>query len=159
MKQYLSIFFILISSIYFTQNRVTIEKPNISIEAPEGFEQVEFLEGLYSKATGTSVQIQALPDVVYPFVAKGFTQENLAPQGVKLIDKKDIVMQNGDKGVLFELSFEVKQNKETRTYKRLTLLTGSLSKTIMINVNFPPEVQDLVEDIIKKALLTARFEK
>ncbi len=162
MNFYIKTSFLIITLLYgvcYAQERVTFEKHNVSIEQPESFEKVDFFEGLYSKSTGASIQIETVDGVTYPFLAKGFTEDNLIPQGVTLKKKEEIQMQSGDKGLLIFMEFNVTQNGETRVFKRITLLTGNLSKTLMINTNFSPEVETLVYPAIYKALLSAKLEE
>lgn len=145
--------------ISYAQDRVIFEKHNVSIQQPESFEKVDFFEGLYSKSTGASIQIETIDGVAYPFMAAGFTEENLTPQGVTLKKKEEVQMTSGDKGIMIFMEFNVTQNGESRIFKRITLLTGDLSKTLMINTNFSPDIESLVYPVIYNALLSAKFEQ
>jgi len=163
-KNIITLTLIFLSIITFAQEKILFDEVNISIVPPDGFKKVDFFNGFFNYSNGASIQIAPIDSFAYVLVAQGFTKEVLEPQGITFISKENVTTPSGKKGILITMSYEITQNnkdtgiEETRTYNRLSFLTGDMNRTIYISANYVVLVKELVRDVILNSLYTVQFE-
>ncbi len=159
MKKYIHfIILMLLTTALTAQKRVLFSNSNLSIELPEEFKKVDFFDGFYHYPTGTSIQLDAIDSTAYTFMAAGFTQEVLEPQGVTLISKEPFQTASGLSGELITLHFTVTQDTISMDFERLVLLVGDMNRTFIVHINYSLLVKSLIGYAIRESLTTLRIE-
>ncbi len=157
-KKMLLLISVMLTIVLPAQKRVLFSNSNLSIELPEEFKQVDFFDGFYHYPTGTSIQLDAIDSTAYTFMAAGFTQEVLSPQGVTLISKEPFQTASGLSGELITLHFTVTQDTISMDFERLVLLVGDMNQTFIVHVNYSLLVKSLIGYAIRESLTTLRIE-
>jgi hypothetical protein len=140
------------SLIYDGKTTVIIDTFAVSIVPPQYSLKID-ARTFISPATTSSIQIAELKRVVYPMVVQNITEETLAPQGVRLISKENVVTLDNKEGVIVLVSMKV----DTTDFYRLMLFTGDYTKTIWVTANYPVILKEKVEAILRKSMLTLKF--
>ncbi len=129
-----------------TKNHVLVKGTNINMIPPKGYTESTNFKGFQNSDDQTSmIMIVEIPG---PFneVSKGFTIEMLATKGMKLINKKEISI-NEFKGYLIDLE----QEANGLTYAKNILIYGDDNSTTIINGVFLKNSKE-TEIIIKESV-------
>lgn len=120
-----------------TQDHLLINGTNVNMIPPEGFLPSENFKGFQNPEDPYSMIM--LMEIPGPFeeVSAGFSEENLTNQGMTLLSKKDIII-NQKSGLFLELD----QNASGVVFSKYILVYGQESTTL-INGVFLKESADL----------------
>ncbi len=140
------------SLIYDGKTTAVIDTFNVSIVPPQFSMKVDN-RTFISPATTSSVQISEIKRVVYLMAVKNINEEILAPQGVHLVSKEDVVTTNNKEGILVIVQMKV----DTIDFYRMMLFTGDYMRTIWVTANYPVALKDKMEAILRKTLLSIKF--
>lgn len=140
------------SLIYDGKTTVVIDTFSVSIIPPQYSLKID-ARTFISPATTSSIQVAELKRVVYPMVVQNITNEVLAPQGVRLVSKENVMTNDNKEGILVLVSMKV----DTMDFYRMMLFTGDYIKTIWVTANYPVILKDKVEAILRKSILSIKF--
>lgn len=140
------------SLIYDGKTTVVIDTFSVSIIPPQYSLKID-ARTFISPATTSSIQVSELKRVVYPMVVQNITEEVLAPQGVRLVSKENVMTNDNKEGILVLVSMKV----DTMDFYRMMLFTGDYIKTIWVTANYPVILKDKVEAILRKSILSIKF--
>lgn len=140
------------SLIFDGKTTVQIDTFNISFVPPQycmKINQTTFI----SPASTSSIQISELKQVVYPMAVLNINEEVLAPQGVHLLSKENVVTFDNKEGVLVVVMMKV----DTIDFYRMMLFTGDYMRTVWLTANYPVVLKDKMEAILRKSILSVKF--
>jgi len=140
------------SLIYDGKTTVVIDTFSVSIIPPQYSLKID-ARTFISPATTSSIQVAELKRVVYPMVVQNITEEVLAPQGVRLVSKENVMTNDNKEGIIVLVSMKV----DTMDFYRMMLFTGDYIKTIWVTANYPVILKDKVEAILRKSILSIKF--
>lgn len=127
--------------------------PLSMLTPPRSFAPSAEFNGYSSEATGASIILLMLDNIVYTTMEAAMTPEVFAQNKVEMLKKIAIETSSGLKGVAFKLSFTVNDI----TLIRYMVYVGDLEKTLWVNMNYPQINEDLVEDELLKSLNSIAF--
>lgn len=133
--------------------RIAVPGSKISMVPPEGFELSKDFQGFIHLASTSAIQVTDHPGVSPISLKFSFTREVLEPQGITLISQEDVTTNAGAPSTLVLVSFNV----EGMNFERYILVTGNHNNMYIINANYPKMTKELIQDEMKKALLTVQF--
>lgn len=122
----------------------------LSITPPSDFTQATNFYGFQQDSSGASLVLASLPGP-YPEVAKGFTKEGLASQGMTLISKEPLTIHDLD-GALLALT----QEAHGVVYKKWLVAFGDSKLTYLVTANFPEAMAESLGDPLKQSVLSVR---
>ncbi|MBK9105121.1 MAG: hypothetical protein IPL92_11285 [Saprospiraceae bacterium] len=126
-----------------TDKHQHVEGSNFFLIPPPGFVEASNFQGFQQESSGASIMVLDMPG---PFAesTKGFTEEGLKSQGVKLIKKEEVNV-NGYQGLFVtaeQLAYGV-------NYAKYILVFGDEQNTFMVNGAYPKNVPGLKEDMLE----------
>lgn len=136
-----------------TPNHILVKGTNIQIIPPKNYSQSTSFKGFQNPDDQTSmIMIVEIPG---PFneVTKGFNIESLTTNGMKLISKNKVVI-NEFNGIIIDLE----QEANGLTYSKNILIYGDEKSTTMINGVFLKEAKE-IEKEIKASIRTTIIDK
>ncbi len=131
---------------------VRVDTFDLFITPPPFFMKID-KRTFISPATTSSIQVSEIKQVVYPLAVQNIKEEVLAPQGVTLISKENVVTFDNKEGVLVVVMMKV----DTLDFYRMMLFTGDYMRTIWITANFPVLLKDKMEAVLRKSILSVKF--
>lgn len=135
-----------------TTEHVSIAGTKVSLIPPAGFDKSVNFTGFQQNNNSSSIMIVEIPG---PFseIIKGFTKSGLKTQGVDLIDKRDLKIDN------FPAVFiEAEQAANGILFTKYILTFGTDSNTTMINGMFPKELSEPMSAEILESILSVVYE-
>lgn len=135
-----------------TTEHVSIAGTKVSLIPPAGFDKSVNFTGFQQNNNSSSIMIVEIPG---PFseIIKGFTKSGLKTQGVDLIDKRDLKIDN------FPAVFiEAEQAAYGIPFTKYILTFGTDSNTTMINGMFPKELSEPMSAEILESILSVVYE-
>lgn len=135
------------------EGRVSVPGSKISMVPPEGFELSQDFQGFIHLASTSAIQVTDRPGVSPVSLKFSFTKEVLEPQGITLISQEDVETNSGVPSTLVLVSFTV----DGMDFERYIFITGDHNNMYIINANYPVMTKELIQDEMKKALLTVQF--
>lgn len=129
-----------------------IDTFNVSITPPQ-FSMKINNRTFISPATISSVQVSEIKRVVYLMAVKNIKEDILAPQGVHLVSKEEVVTTDNKEGIMIVVQMKV----DTIDFYRMMLFTGDYMRTIWITANYPVSLKEKMEAILRKTLLSIKF--
>lgn len=127
---------------------IQVKGTNVFMIPPPDFKVSEQMKGFQNPEDPTSMIL--VMEVPGPFdkIKESFTEENLEPRGMKLIDKKKLKVQE------FEAIYlEIEQEANSQIFTKSILIYGDEQGTIMINGAALKDKADL-HDQIKESIYT-----
>lgn len=119
-----------------------MKDPNIDmIDPPESFVVSEAFNGYISYESSAAIIMTQINNANYLKIAEGMNESFYKANKLNFISKKKFVSDNGVKGVMFKLWFDLKGNK----YIRYMVYSGDLEKTLWLNITYPQMLEELVE--------------
>lgn len=157
MKLKLSLLLLLTSFCIYAQdlpkaissNHQQIKGTNVFMIPPKSFELSDNYKGFHNPDNQTAMIMTTEIPGPYPEVAKGFNSEMLESRGMKLISKKDILV-NRYNGLLVQ----VEQAANGIIFSKHLLVYGDDKFTMMINGVFPKDSTQLGNDILASLMST-----
>lgn len=120
------------------------------IEPPATFNPSDAFNGYLSIENSSAIILTQINNSNYLKIAEGMNDEFYAKNKLNFISKDSFVSDNGVKGVIFKLWFELKGDK----YIRYMVYAGDLSTTLWLNITYPQMLEELVEMEILKSIQT-----
>ncbi|OFY92249.1 MAG: hypothetical protein A2309_13575, partial [Bacteroidetes bacterium RIFOXYB2_FULL_35_7] len=136
-----------------TANYIFFPNTQIQLKPPAHFVPYEKIHGFMHPGSSSTLQVTEIQGTPYVMYVKGLTEEYFAQQGIKLVNTENITTKNGNKAVIYTLSFTVKGID----YERMMMFTGDYDRTIWVNANYPVMTKFLLESVLKNSLLSVRF--
>ena len=133
--------------------RISVPGSKVSMIPPEGFTLSNDFQGFIHLASTSAIQVTDRPGVNPISLKFSFTKEVLEPQGITLISQEDVKTNAGVPSTLVLVSFTV----EGMDFERYIFITGDHNNMYIINANYPVMTKELIQDEMKKALLTVQF--
>ena len=136
---------------FATDEHMPVAGTKISLIPPTNFTTAENFSGFQQNASGASIMVLDIPG---PFseVSKGFTEEGLKTQGMKLISMEELTL-NALKGVFIK----AEQDAYGSTYIKYSMAFGTEEESHLINGTFPKESKNL-DETIKKSLFSTFYD-
>lgn len=131
-------------------SKLNVAGTKVIILPPDGFTPASKFFGYENLAYSASIFVNEMP---IPFVEQQYNEENFRKQGMTLVAKEEVALQN-QKAFLFNLN----QKAQGIEFKKYSLIFGDSNKTVMIVGVFPKSVIE-VDSIIKTSLLTAEYDE
>lgn len=111
------------------------------IVPPESFVVSEAFNGYISYENSTAIIMTQINNANYLKIAEGMNDDFYKANKLNFISKESFTSNNGVKGVMFKLWFELKGDK----YIRYMVYAGDLSKTLWLNITYPQMLEELIE--------------
>ena len=128
---------------------VVVAGTGIEIQPPAGFDKATNFHGFQDESTAGSVMITVIPGP-YTSIARGFTEQKLASQGMSLISKKMITVDGKEAQLL-----HVAQNAYGQMFKKWIALFGEGTRTTLVTGTFLAANTEQGE-ILKTTVLSAK---
>lgn len=140
---------------------VQIPQTNVWIAPPKNFKFSENIKGFIHLATTTSIVCTEIKGFHYTTVVANLTDEKIAQQNAVLKSVEDVTTTFGMPGKLLTISFTLlaKNNQKETPFERLMLFTGNLESTIWVSATYPEAVKPFVFDMVRKSLLSVKFDQ
>lgn len=120
------------------------------IEPPAGFDTTSLFNGYLNHNTSSSILISEVKGTNYISLKSGMTPEYFKSQNLVFISEEPFVSQTGIKGILYKASFIIKEIEMTR----YMLFAGNQAKTIWVNVTYPTQFTELLDEEIRNSMNT-----
>lgn len=114
-------------------------------------------QGFIHKGAGSTIQVQIIEGVLYPFITASLSEEELLKQNAKLVEKFEVLTNQGEKAEMMIVSFSIKALDKDVAYERLMLFTGDTKRSIWISANYPVVAKPVVFQVLKESLLSVTF--
>jgi hypothetical protein len=125
--------------------------PNLDmIVAPSTFVVSEAFNGYISYENSTAIIMTQINNANYLKIAEGMDDTFYKANNLNFISKEKFTSNNGVKGVMFKLWFELKGDK----YIRYMVYSGDLSKTLWLNITYPQMLEELIEMELLESIKT-----
>ncbi|MBO7572451.1 MAG: hypothetical protein J6T48_09900 [Bacteroidales bacterium] len=136
--------------------RITIPGTSTSIMPPKHFD-VDSISGIIShQGSLATIRTMVVKNRNYKKITSAITGKYIATQGMELLDRQDIKMQDESDAVIFKCRFRSHDNKGNEMdFIRLMLFTGN-ENTIWITADFPERMQKLIESAIFNSITSIR---
>ena len=118
------------------------------IVPPESFVVSEAFNGYISYQNSTAIIMTQINNANYLKIAEGMNDSFYKANNLNFVSKESFTSDNGVKGVMFKLSFELKGDK----YIRYMVYAGDLTKTLWLNITYPQMLEELIELEILKSV-------
>lgn len=136
-----------------SENHIYVKGSKIHIIPPPEFTQADNFIGLQNILNGSSIVVLDMPAPFEKAVKNGFTQEQLADQGIELHTTERLVI-NGLPGILMT----GRQFAFGTLYDKTILIFGSENETIIIT-GAVPSVNIQKKELMIETLLSAYYDK
>lgn len=123
------------------------------IVPPKSFVVSEAFNGYISYENSTAIIMTQLNNANYLKIAEGMNDAFYKANNLKFISKESFTSDNGIKGVMFKLWFELKGDK----YVRYMVYAGDLEKTLWLNITYPEMLEELIELEILKSVKSIKL--
>lgn len=130
-----------------------ITELGVTLMKPAGFESSLEFQGFINLKTASTINVNAIEQAV-GLVLMNYSREALAARNMQLINREEVELQNGKKGMMITSTFTVKSGFD---FERLTLLTGDHKKTFVVMGNYPVQVKETEASKIRDAMLSIEF--
>lgn len=124
----------------------------VKLQTPAGMVRAETWTGFAAERLRASVMLVKLAGP-YAEVSSGFTAEDLAPRGMKLVSKAERKVE-GLSGVLVYFTMAAGGTQ----WDKWALVFGDPTRTYMITGTFPSELRSRLTEPVKASLLSTRLE-
>ncbi|MEI7596138.1 MAG: hypothetical protein WCK02_10355 [Bacteroidota bacterium] len=142
------------NSIYLSNSICCFPEINIQITPPQYFSKLpNNAIGFIHNPTASSIQIAEIKNTAYFMVIKGLDSAYFRSQNLDFLNRKDVVTNDGKKGVLYLVKFKV----EGVEFERIMIFTGDYNRTIWLNANFPAMGHETLYEVLLSSLLTIKF--
>ncbi|MBI4646625.1 MAG: hypothetical protein HY738_08565 [Bacteroidia bacterium] len=121
---------------------------------PKYFLPNEQIKGFIHQKSASTIQVNEIEGTAYPLIVDGMTDVHFASQNVELVSKEEINTDDGKHGMLYVVSFTVKEVK----FERIMYFTGDYNNTIWVNANYPVLLKPLIYNTLRQSLLTVEFD-
>ena len=125
------------------------------IDAPEGFEVSDKINGYVHQSTGTSIVISEIEKVNYINMGKSMSDEYFARNEITLVTKSELRSDYDARGLVYKTTLTSKGIDYTRYF----VFTGSTESTIWLSITHPSEYEPLIEGKILKCIQSINLEK
>ncbi len=132
--------------------RVTFPEAGVSLAQPSGFEKATAFHGFQQTATGASVLVAAIPGP-YSEVTRGFNKSQMSAQGMTLISKENIRIEDHD-GLLLQ----VRQSAYGQEFQKWMVVFGDANHTRIVTGSFPLAHEEALSKVLKETVLGARLD-
>jgi hypothetical protein len=132
-----------------------VPNTNVRLVPPAHFIFMEDAGGFMHIGTSSSLQVLEVKGTAYTMITPGLTADYFKTQGVTLIEQEEVTTKDGNKGMIFTVSFSVQEVP----FERLMFFTGNYNNTIWINANYPVAVKEMLNTVLKESLTTAQFKE
>lgn len=139
---------------------VQIPGTKISIAPPKNFKLSEQINGFVHLATTTSITCSEIKGFHFSIIIDNITPETLAKQNAVLKNIEDVRTDLGLPAKLVTLGFSLPSrdtSKKETPFERLMLFTGDIENTFWISATYPEAVKPFVFEMVKKSLLSVKF--
>jgi|TARA_B110000305_G_scaffold242168_1_gene320685 hypothetical protein len=142
-------------SFAFLQKTPTTKNANIyAIDAPEGFDTTSSFNGYLSIQNSAAIIMLQLENSNYIRIFKAIDQSYLDRNKLRLIEKGDLKTRSGDKGKFLTLSFDLNGD----VFIRKMVFIGDTKNTLWLNITYPKDLEELLEQPIEQSIKTANLE-
>lgn len=125
--------------------------PNLDmIVPPKSFVVSEAFNGYISYENSTAIIMTQINNANYLKIAEGMNETFYKANSLNFISKENFTSNNGVKGVMFKLWFELKGDK----YIRYMVYSGDLEKTLWLNITYPQMLEELIEMEVLESVKT-----
>lgn len=131
----------------------TVEPSLDLIIPPKSFTVSDAFNGYISLENASAIIMTQINNSNYLRIAEGMNDEFYRKNKLNFISKEKFTSNNGVKGIMFKLWFELKGQK----YLRYMVYAGDLEKTLWLNITYPQMVEELVEMEILKSIKTIKL--
>jgi hypothetical protein len=129
-------------------------KVNLSmITPPQEFQISPSFDGYINFQSSSAIMMTLIDNVNYVKIKESVNEDWFKSNGLTKISEKDFVSENGVHGSWYKSSFSV---KETDFY-RYTVFAGDLKQTLMLNITFPVNMKEIVENAILLSINSINF--
>jgi hypothetical protein len=140
-------------SLPFAQTKlVKVPGTKVSLVPPPGLKPSDRFPGFGDEETSSSIAITETP-APYSEMARGFTKEALATNGMSLLSRKEISL-NERPGILFHL----RQETQSGDILKWMVMTGDEKETVLITAAFPERMKARWSSEMEKAVLSALWD-
>jgi hypothetical protein len=123
------------------------------ITPPEGFMIRDGFNGYMHFGTKSSIVIFKLTNRTIVDAEEAMNDAYFESNKITLISKKEITTNNGEEGLLYKFSYNLKGEEQIR----YSLYLGDLNSVLWINFNYPLKNERVVEKEAIRSLLTVRY--
>jgi hypothetical protein len=142
-------------SFAFLQKTPTTKNANIyAIDAPEGFDTTSSFNGYLSIQNSAAIIMLQLENSNYIRIFKAIDQSYLDRNKLRLIERGDLKTRSGDKGKFLTLSFDLNGD----VFIRKMVFIGDTKNTLWLNITYPKDLEELLEQPIERSIKTANLE-
>lgn len=120
------------------------------IVPPKSFVVSDAFNGYISFENSSAIIMTQINNSNYLKIAEGMNESFYKANNLNFISKEKFTSDNGVKGVMFKLWFELKGDK----YIRYMVYSGDLEKTLWLNITYPQMLEELIEMEILESLKT-----
>lgn len=135
-----------------TSEHVPVEGTKVSLIPPSGFDKSVDYNGFQQNENNSSILIIEIPGPSSE-VTKALTPSGLKSQGVELIEKQDLIINE-----LPAVFIVGEQTAYEILFVKYILIFGTESNTTIINGMFPKEMSNQMSEGIKNSLLSVVYE-
>jgi len=134
--------------------RERISGSKVSLVVPKGFEKASQFPGFMLEAKKASIAVTGVPSAPFSEFSKAFTVSALESKGMKLLSKEALKMEAAE-GVLLHVG----QKAYGGEFLKWMLIFGDESGVEMIVATFPKEHKEELSEVLKKSVLSVRWQK
>ena len=132
---------------------VRVEGTRVRMTPPRGFVPAELFPGFQQVASGSSILVSEIPGP-YSGLRSGMTKDGLASRGMTLLSSEPARL-GGLDGALISVA----QDAKGISFRKWLGLFGDEAETLMIVATFPASAAAALSDPLKRAVLTARWDR
>jgi hypothetical protein len=140
----------LIATLSLAAERVPGTK--VTLDPPKGFAKSTQFPGYMMAETGASIMVSQIPGPIAE-VAKGFTKEGLAKNGMNLLATKTVTTKTGKTTL-----YHVAQSARGTDYLKWMIAFGNEKETVLVVATFPRKVADEWSEKLRKSVVGARWD-
>lgn len=124
-------------------------------QAPEGFIPGSGFNGYYHKLTQTSIVMTMIDNINYVNLKASMTDEFFSSNSLVKTNEFTIDCASGLKGYGYQASFEL----NGMSMVRQMVFIGDLNKTLWLNITYPAQAANLVENELMESYKSVSFAK
>ncbi len=140
----------LIATLSLAAERVPGTK--VTLDPPKGFAMSTQFPGYMMAETGASIMVSQIPGPIAE-VAKGFTKEGLAKNGMNLLATKTVTTKTGKTTL-----YHVAQSARGTDYLKWIIAFGNEKETVLVVATFPRNVADEWSEKLRTSVVGARWD-
>jgi len=114
------------------------------ITPPEGFVVSDKFNGYIHYQTSAAIVMTMIENANFLNIEKGMTEEFFKKNQLVFLEKKDLVSDNGTKGIIYKFSFVL----SGREFIRYFVYAGDMNKTLWLAITYPKHLESLVDAAI-----------